>query len=543
MARWWAAQLSRWRVAASAAAALGLLGGGALVVAACKGKAPEPAAAVIVPGDGGADVPELMAVGPSADAGPPALPSADAPRVYALVSPAPVFSAPEFPPKDPTKASEDRIGVIRLGYLRKGAPVVTKPGVLKKSSCAEGWYELAEGGFVCGKFVTTDPNHKDLANAPHAPFADGPLPYEYGLNLTNGTPLYRRPPLRSERKQYEAGLHVGKTPKDDKGLALPVSAEGAPEGAWYAKRYNGARPQLSLDDLKGESGLVPMRMVRGFYLALDKKVSAFSGPFWRTTGGFLAPRDHILVHKPTTEFEGVWVGHDDEPRKLPLGFILGLHARKWRIDDQQKTHRMDKLPRFTIVGLTGKKTIVDGRAFFETTEGWYLRDLEGTVVKASPRPSDVPAGEKWIEVDLKAQTLVAYEDDKPVYATIVSTGRHDDDDPKKDHRTVAGSFRLREKHVSDTMDDDGASDGPYSIEDVPWVMYFQGSYALHGAFWHSSFGHERSHGCVNMTPHDARNLFGWVGPRLPEGWHGVRATASNPGTRVIVRGYDPTPPR
>ena len=84
------------------------------------------------------------------------------------------------------------------------------------------------------------------------------------------------------------------------------------------------------------------------------------------------------------------------------------------------------------------------------------------------------------------------------------------------------------------MDNDTATDGPYSIEDVPWIMYFDGSTALHGAFWHSSFGHERSHGCVNMTPHDAHELFGWVGPMLPEGWHGVHATEANPGTRVIV---------
>jgi lipoprotein-anchoring transpeptidase ErfK/SrfK len=84
------------------------------------------------------------------------------------------------------------------------------------------------------------------------------------------------------------------------------------------------------------------------------------------------------------------------------------------------------------------------------------------------------------------------------------------------------------------MDDDGTGEGPYSIADVPWIMYFHSGFALHGAFWHSSFGHERSHGCVNLTPYDAKNLFGWVGPRLPAGWHGVRATEANPGTRIIV---------
>ena len=85
-----------------------------------------------------------------------------------------------------------------------------------------------------------------------------------------------------------------------------------------------------------------------------------------------------------------------------------------------------------------------------------------------------------------------------------------------------------------TMDGDVAADGPYSIEDVPWIMYFQGSYALHGAFWHGNFGHNMSHGCVNLSPADARTLFMWSEPRLPDGWHGVFATDARPGTRVVI---------
>jgi lipoprotein-anchoring transpeptidase ErfK/SrfK len=84
------------------------------------------------------------------------------------------------------------------------------------------------------------------------------------------------------------------------------------------------------------------------------------------------------------------------------------------------------------------------------------------------------------------------------------------------------------------MDGDVASDGPYSIEDVPWIMYFSGSYALHGAFWHSEFGRTKSHGCVNLSPEDARRIFGWTEPQLPEGWHGVVATEEKQGTRVVV---------
>jgi len=79
-----------------------------------------------------------------------------------------------------------------------------------------------------------------------------------------------------------------------------------------------------------------------------------------------------------------------------------------------------------------------------------------------------------------------------------------------------------------------AADAPYSIEDVPWTMYFDGSYALHGASWHANFGHPMSHGCVNLSPADARALFAWTEPRLPDGWHGVFAPTPAEGTRVVI---------
>jgi hypothetical protein len=473
-------------------------------------------------------------------------------RIAALDVITPVCSAPEWPPRDPSKASDERIGVIRLGYLRKGDQVDAKPDVIKKPNCPEGWYELIEGGFVCGKYATVDLSSKELADAPHPPFTDSPLPYDYGLNLTTGAPLYRRRPLRKERQQYERGLQVGKSKpaaQGDEGdtnpaiasaaapTAAPASAPatgGAPpsgETPWYLQ--SDGRKKVTLDEMRDTEGPVAERMARGFYLALDTRVSFFAGRFWRTTRGLYAASDHILVHKSTTEFEGVHVDDPDERRKLPIAFVLGIHARTYTIDGEH-ARRGDHEDRFSVVGLTGKKQAVEDRTYYETIDGWWMRDIDGTVTRPGPPPPDLAPGEKWIDVNLSTQSLVAFEGDKPVYATILSSGRHDDNDKAKDHRTILGSFRIREKHVSATMDADNATDGPYSIEDVPWIMYFEASYALHGAFWHSSFGHERSHGCVNLTPHDAKFLFSWAGPTLPAGWHGVRATNANPGTRVIV---------
>ena len=48
-------------------------------------------------------------------------------------------------------------------------------------------------------------------------------------------------------------------------------------------------------------------------------------------------------------------------------------------------------------------------------------------------------------------------------------------------------------------------DKNYSIQDVPWVQFFKGSYGFHAAFWHDDFGRRRSHGCINLSP-DGRAL-------------------------------------
>jgi hypothetical protein len=469
-----------------------------------------------------------------AGAEPPAQDGGPSRLVAALRFETSVFSRPEFTPRGQGSGGDERTGVVRLGTLRKGQRAEVKPDVVKTASCPEGWFELVQGGYVCGRFVTEDLDAKELKVFPHAPYDDRPLPYEYGLNLTNGTPMYRRPPLRRERESYEKGLVAVGQSEEDRASAAKEAAAANGQTPWYLKD-NLDKSSVTLDDLKGESGLVELRMVRGFYLALDQEVRSHAGKFWRTVRGDYVPVEHVLVHQSKTEFEGVWFGKEGETRKLPLGFSLRPKARKYQFPTpgQAPVHG-EKLPRFTIVGLTGNEVLEEKRKYYETTDAWWLRDLDGTITRPGPPPPDLAEGEKWIDVNVTTQTLVAYEGTRAVFATLVSSGRRDEADASKDHPTPTGSFRIREKHVATTMDDDTATDGPYSIEEVPWVMYFERSYALHGAFWHSQFGHEHSHGCVNMTPHDAKELFAWVGPALPAGWQSVRATASNPGTRVVV---------
>ncbi len=171
----------------------------------------------------------------------------------------------------------------------------------------------------------------------------------------------------------------------------------------------------------------------------------------------------------------------------------------------------------------------------ETTDGWWLKASQSTIAEPVVLPDGVGPTDKWLDVNLSHQTLVMYEGTRPVYATVVSTGKKGKT-KKTDHSTVTGVFRIREKHIAATMDGDGAApgEGPYSIEDVPYVMYFKGSYALHGAFWHNNFGIRMSHGCVNLSPLDAKKIFNWVEPSLPQGWHGAYAAKERGGTLISV---------
>jgi hypothetical protein len=570
----------------------------ALSLAACTKKADTPPLPSTPPTTPEAGAQTASATAGIHDAG-AIVDAAPGPMIAGLFPQSPIMSDMDWPVRereDGRRPNAERKGAVRIGYIRQGGLVAVVPEAHPKSNCPEGWYELVSGGFVCGRYATLDLNHPKVRLAAHAPYLDQPLPYEYGYNITNGTPLYKTAPSREDRLKFEPWLKPRTrakpvvVPEDttpyaadsiDAGMtptAIALTAGASPNDPltafdpwdsgvpWYLRDFDGGKPLVTLDELKEDGGPIERRMVKGFYLGIDKEVD--TGPnkalrWWRTTKGFITPYDRIFVAKPLTDFHGVWLGQDPPPADLdsadaggvdagsyttsprpgkkiefPVAFVLWYRAHKYTLNEgHKKATAGDVVRRFTAVHVTGEEAVVAGVRYIETDEGWWMRGNEGTVAKATTPPKDLLPNEKWIDVNLSAQTLVAFEGDKAVYATLVSTGKMNDDEKEKDHRTKPGTFRIREKHVAATMDGDVASDGPYSIEDVPWIMYFNASIALHGAFWHQNFGHVQSHGCVNLSPIDARTLFGWTDPQLPTGWHGVMATEDHPGTRVVV--HDP----
>ena len=168
----------------------------------------------------------------------------------------------------------------------------------------------------------------------------------------------------------------------------------------------------------------------------------------------------------------------------------------------------------------------------EARDGSWLRADQVTVIERDDElPRFARNSTKWIDVSILRQSLVAYEGARPVYATLVSTGKDGTADHKDSHATIQGTFLVHTKHLSVTMDSDDDKD-EFDLRDVPYVQYFTEGYALHAAYWHDDFGNPRSHGCVNLAPLDASWLFDWTTPGVPEGWHA--AMSLKDGTIVHI---------
>jgi lipoprotein-anchoring transpeptidase ErfK/SrfK len=121
--------------------------------------------------------------------------------------------------------------------------------------------------------------------------------------------------------------------------------------------------------------------------------------------------------------------------------------------------------------------------------------LEGASL---PRTSSASAPDRWIEIDLSEQTLTAYQGGTAVLKATVSTG-------KRSTPTPLGEFAIYARVPIQDMGGPG-----YHMPDVRYVVYFEGDYAIHAAYWHDSFGQPVSHGCVNMRTADARALYEWA---------------------------------
>jgi len=127
---------------------------------------------------------------------------------------------------------------------------------------------------------------------------------------------------------------------------------------------------------------------------------------------------------------------------------------------------------------------------------------ENPAPPAPPAPAAPPAEEKRVVVDKAEQTLTAYEGERVVIQTKVSTGR-------SGWRTPSGEFRVGIKermHYSRLFDN----------APMPWSVQVNGHIFIHGFSYVPDF--PASHGCIRVPTsgdNPAKRFFEWVEPGTP----------------------------
>ena len=187
--------------------------------------------------------------------------------------------------------------------------------------------------------------------------------------------------------------------------------------------------------------------------------------------------------------------------------------------------RVNRLYYSTTHWITGIDEGPDGKTLYRLTDELQPVDYFAPAIHFRPIPDeefspispDVPFEGKRIEISLINQTLKAYEENRIVLDTKVSTGIPNSRPTLNGipTSTPSGRFnifsKMPSKHMGNARLTDNLDD--YILLGVPWTSFFvETGVALHGTYWHNNFGWPMSRGCVNLRTEDAKWLFRWTVP-------------------------------
>jgi hypothetical protein len=169
------------------------------------------------------------------------------------------------------------------------------------------------------------------------------------------------------------------------------------------------------------------------------------------------------------------------------------------------------------------------QAYDQLYQAYYYLRPQGVHIlsqeELSPLSPEVPADEKHITILLDRQVLLAYEGDRMVYYARAATGQ-------PGFETPTGFFRTFHKRPTAHMVGGADEFSMFDLPAIPWDSYVTDSgVAIHGTYWHNDFGHPHSHGCINLSPQDAKWIYRWTQPGVPPG---VRLVYE-PGSGTLVQ--------
>jgi hypothetical protein len=473
------------------------------------------------------------------------VPAADGPKLYILQD-TPVLERPSATARP-------------LGEVRAGAVVARSVEPYSRSGCDGGWYVVRPKGFVCaGSLASPVPTPAHMALGPDLSRA---LPFRYGRARSEAVPVYARVPSPAEQIAAEPDLvrHLAKSATEEQELFgaasndVPLDAHGVATGPAVlqpgnegvdasSKRTNGAfftfvtpepsAPAFLTLPRPGEVKLTSLRKGSGVALMSSFLADAGSSPrrFGVTADGHVVPTDRLRPALGST-----WHGIDLTTIGLPVAFVHKRGVHTWHLTRGKASKKDDEVERRTPIAMSGKFRTVDGVRYEETRDGDWFRSVDiMPVVKKTKFPDFARAGQKWLDISLVNQTLTAYEGTKPIYATLISSGRDQGADGTQTASTVKGVFHVKSKSVSRMLDNREVHNS-FDIADAPWVMEFDQGSAITGSYWGETVGEASTFHNVLLTPIDARRIWAWADPELPEGWSTITDAAGDANTMINIR--------
>ena len=447
----------------------------------------------------------------SEQASPPPAPDKPSPVPAAVLAP-PVV--PDFPESTRSLELIRTVGV-RLEPADDGkrigtVAIDTRVGWTRTASgkgCEKSWIEIAPRGWICGDYVkpsTKPPYGQEVPQLDRGEIVPG----TYGKVTAQGAVIYALEKPDKKKKPDKKTKGPVRSPDEVEQPKAPHMVQAEPiVGSLNVREY---------EDVTVDGKL---------YWKVAQKDSQY----------VLASA--ITKHVPS-RFVGDRLG-DDTALATPIAFVWprGGMLEAWTTAKSTGAGAVRQLAARVLVPILETATGKDGKpTAYRIGDVEWMSPADLRVFTPSAPPPTLAPGERWIDVDLDNEILVAFEGDVAVYATMVSSGG-------KDTPTETGVYRMWLKESEADMKGLNGED-PYSVATVPWTQFFspEKGLALHTAYWHDGFGHARSHGCVNLAPRDARWLYYWSDPQVPPGWTMAAGVVEAPGSIVRIRSAaDPTP--
>ena len=430
-----------------------------------------------------------------------AQPHASVPAPVAVVAPPPVVEAP-VAPAPPAPPAINTATLERLGWAAS-----TTAFVLNSSTHVYAAPDLA-----------AEPLGKIIAGT-RLPVGESVAGDKKCKNWLAAVPRgwlcarYARPSTLAPSAVVQPELPAGKM--------LPQDYYGLKKGA---KRF------ATEDDVRGNRSLPEPKVESTYMVTKKEKAIEIDGVTYAETSVGLVEASELYKHWPST-FAGVDL-LTSPPPAWPFGWVYSAKGRAV-VARQAAEKKAPEAGSFTHREIV--QVLEEANGYVKVGDGQWIERGSIRIARKQPRPTLASAGAKWIDLDRDEQVMVAYDGDTPQFATLFSSGRRKNDTPP-------AVYRIRSKTAVTKMAAEEREANHYEVSEVPWATRFRSGLYFHAAYWHDQFGTAKSHGCVNLSPRDAKWVYDWTDPAMPAGWNELEVPAKD---SLIVRVRDaqqPDPP-